>query len=82
MEPESQVLDYAALMLMIIVFTIIPYGIIAIHDIPYNIAKKKEITLTSRPFMLPALLAYSHFTLSGLSYGYGLTFSRDRQKLT
>ena len=43
MEPGiTRVLDYAALMLMIIVFTIIPYGIIAIHDIPYNIAKKRN----------------------------------------
>ncbi len=42
MEPESQILDYLALMLMVIIFTVIPYGIIAIHDIPYNIAKKRN----------------------------------------
>ena len=40
MEPESQILDYAALTLMILIFTIIPYGIIAIHNIPYNIIKE------------------------------------------
>ena len=36
------VLDYVALFLLIFVALVIFYGIIAIHDIPYEIAKKRN----------------------------------------
>lgn len=36
------VLDYVALVLLIVVAIVIFYGIIAIHDIPYEIAKKRN----------------------------------------
>ena len=35
-------LNYFALGVLIFVFLVLFYGIIAIHDIPYNIAKKRN----------------------------------------
>ncbi|ANG91016.1 hypothetical protein A8A57_00835 [Lelliottia amnigena] len=35
-------LNYFALGVLIFVFLVLFYGIIAIHDIPYNIAKKRQ----------------------------------------
>ena len=35
-------LDYVALIIMVLVAIILFYGIIAIHDIPYEIAKKRN----------------------------------------
>lgn len=39
---EGRVLDFVALGILISVAIIILYGIIYIHDIPYNIAKKRN----------------------------------------
>jgi hypothetical protein len=36
------ILDYVALVLLILVVVILFYGIIAIHDIPYEMAKKRN----------------------------------------
>lgn len=35
-------LNYFALGILIFVFLVLFYGIIAIHDIPYNMAKKRN----------------------------------------
>ena len=39
---EGRVLDFVALGILLTVITVILYGIIYIHDIPYNIAKKRN----------------------------------------
>ncbi len=39
---ESRVLDYFALVVLIFVVITIIYGVIFIHDIPYEIAKKRK----------------------------------------
>ncbi len=39
---EGRVLDFVALGILIAVVIIVLYGVIYIHDIPYNIAKKRN----------------------------------------
>lgn len=39
---DSRILDYFGAFMLIFVFLVIVYGIIYIHDIPYNIAKKRN----------------------------------------
>ena len=39
---ENKFLNYFALGVLIFVFLVLFYGIIAIHDIPYNMAKKRN----------------------------------------
>jgi hypothetical protein len=39
---ENKVLNYFALALLIFVFLVLFYGVIIIHDIPYEIAKKRQ----------------------------------------
>ncbi|WP_320172500.1 DUF3302 domain-containing protein [Maridesulfovibrio sp.] len=41
-ETDSRILDYIGAFMLIFVFLAIVYGIIYIHDIPYNIAKKRN----------------------------------------
>ena len=41
-ETESRILDYIGAFMLIFVFLVVVYGIIFIHDIPYNIAKKRN----------------------------------------
>ena len=45
-------LNYFALFLLIFVVVVLFYGIIAIHDIPYNIANRATIRIRT-PFMRP-----------------------------
>ncbi|WP_419784078.1 DUF3302 domain-containing protein [Maridesulfovibrio sp.] len=39
---DSRILDYIGAGMLIFVFLVLVYGIIFIHDIPYNIAKKRN----------------------------------------
>ncbi|WP_319780718.1 DUF3302 domain-containing protein [Maridesulfovibrio sp.] len=39
---DSRILDYVGAGMLIFVFLVLVYGIIYIHDIPYNIAKKRN----------------------------------------
>ncbi|NDV25256.1 DUF3302 domain-containing protein [Desulfovibrio sp. JC010] len=39
---DSRILDYFGAGMLIFVFLVLVYGIIYIHDIPYNIAKKRN----------------------------------------
>ncbi|TIH19230.1 DUF3302 domain-containing protein [Marinifilum sp. JC120] len=41
-ETDSRILDYIGAGMLIFVFLVLVYGIIYIHDIPYNIAKKRN----------------------------------------
>lgn len=63
-------LDYIALAILIAVVLILFYGIIVIHDIPYEIAKK-EIIRTRMLFTTPAGSACLRFTCCGRCCGSG-----------
>lgn len=41
-ETQSRALDYIGAGMLIFVFLVLVYGIIFIHDIPYNLAKKRN----------------------------------------
>ncbi|MGE4557230.1 MAG: DUF3302 domain-containing protein [Desulfovibrionaceae bacterium] len=41
-QTDSRILDYAGAGMLIFVFLILVYGIIYIHDIPYEIAKRRQ----------------------------------------
>lgn len=45
-------LDYVALAILVAVVLILFYGVIVIHDIPYEIAKKETIRIRMR-FITP-----------------------------
>lgn len=63
-------LNYFALGVLIFVFLVLFYGIIAIHDIPYNMAKSVTIRMPM-PFIRQAGLACLHSMPSGHSCGFG-----------
>lgn len=42
LETQTRVLDYVGAGLLVFVFLVLVYGIIFIHDIPYNLAKKRN----------------------------------------
>jgi hypothetical protein len=63
-------LNYFALGVLIFVFLVLFYGIIAIHDIPYNMAKNVTIPMPMR-FIRQAGLACLRSMLSGRSCGFG-----------
>lgn len=42
LETQSRALDYVGGGMLIFVFLVLVYGIIFIHDIPYNLAKKRN----------------------------------------
>lgn len=67
-------LNYFALGVLIFVFLVIFYGIIAIHDIPYLIAKNATILMPT-PFIPQGGSAYLRSTLSGRSCGSGPRFT-------
>jgi hypothetical protein len=41
-QTDSRILDYAGAGMLIFVFLVFVYGIIYIHDIPYEIAKRRQ----------------------------------------
>ncbi len=41
-ETSTRILDWIGLLLLIFVFIVLVYGIIAVHDIPYEIARKRK----------------------------------------
>jgi hypothetical protein len=59
-----------ALGIIILVFLTLAFGIVAIHDIPYNIAKR-AISRIKMPSIQRYALASSPFTPSGRSSGSG-----------
>lgn len=63
-------LNYFALGVLIFVFLVLFYGIIAIHDIPYNMAKNVIIPMPMR-FIRQAGLACSPSMPSGRFCGFG-----------
>lgn len=63
-------LNYFALGVLIFVFLVLFYGIIAIHDIPYNMAKNATI-LMLMPFIRRVGLACLHSMQYGRSCGFG-----------
>ena len=64
-------LDYFALGLLCFVALVLFYGIIAIHDIPYEIAPSAATTPSKMPSTLPAGLASLRCMSSGLFFGSG-----------
>lgn len=64
-------LNYFALGVLIFVFLVLFYGIIAIHDIPYNMAKKRKSIRMPMPFIRQAGLACLHSMPSGHSVDLG-----------
>ena len=63
-------LDYFALVMLVFVTVVIFYGVIAIHDIPYEIAKKRNHPHQDA-IHYAAGLAYLPCMYFGHSYGYG-----------
>lgn len=67
-------LNYFALGVLIFVFLVLFYGVIAIHDIPYNMAKKVTIPMPMR-FIRQDGLACLRSMLYGRSCGSGPRFT-------
>lgn len=92
MEVESRILDYLALTIMIIVCIIIPYGIIALHDIPYNIAKKRNhphleaihaaglISLFTLHIIWPFLWIWAYLFTGNSRINVGIELTEDGSK--
>ena len=82
-------LDYFALILMIVVFLILVYAAIYIHDIPYEMAKKREhphqdaihvggwLSLLTLHAIWPFLWIWATLYKPGTGYGFGTTASDD-----
>ena len=82
-------LDYFALILMIVVFLILVYAAIYIHDIPYEMAKKREhphqdaihvggwLSLFTLHAIWPFLWIWATLYKPETGYGFGETGSDD-----
>lgn len=76
-------LDYFALTVMIVVFLILVYAAIYIHDIPYEIAKKRDhphqdaihvggwVSLFTLHAIWPFLWIWATLYKPGVGYGFG-----------
>lgn len=88
---DDRVLDYVALGILISVATILLYGIIYIHDIPYKIAKKRNhphlhaihtagwVSLFLMHALWPFLWIWA--TLYSHDEGWGISTNGNRQAL-
>lgn len=86
-------LDYVALAIMFIVGLIIIYGIIFIHDIPYDIAKKRDhphqdaihvagwISLLTLHVIWPFLWIWATLYRPDRGYGFGERVGRDEERI-
>ncbi len=84
-------LDYFALIVMIIVFLILVYAAIYIHDIPYEMAKKRNhphqdaihyggwLSLFTLHAIWPFLWIWATLYKPGIGYGFG-TAGSDNTK--
>jgi hypothetical protein len=78
-------LDYFALIIMIVVFLILVYAAIYIHDIPYEMAKKRDhphqdaihyggwLSLLTLHAIWPFLWIWATLYKPGVGYGFGST---------
>ena len=76
-------LDYFALTIMVVAFLILVYAAIYIHDIPYEIAKKREhphqdaihvggwLSLFTLHAIWPLLWIWATLYKPGVGYGFG-----------
>jgi len=82
-------LDYFALTAMIVVFLILVYAAIYIHDIPYEMAKKRNhphqdaihfggwLSLFTLHAIWPFLWIWATLYKPGVGYGFGATYGEN-----
>lgn len=86
-------LDYVALAIMFVVGLIIVYGIIFIHDIPYDIAKRRNhphqdaihvagwISLLTLHVIWPFLWIWATIYRPDRGYGFGERVVQDEERI-